>query len=389
VRSPPSPEAALQVSGLTKRYGDTVAVDAFSLEVARGQLVALLGPSGCGKTTTLRMIAGLVEPTSGSIVLEGRPVEGVPIHRRNIGMVFQQYALFPFLSVFDNVAYGLRERRVPKAEVKERVGKMLDLVGLTGLGDRRPRQLSGGQQQRVALARALVINPALLLLDEPLSNLDTKLRERVRGEIRDLQRRLDITTVFVTHDQDEALSIAHVVVVMRGGRIEQVGTPLEIYQRPANAFVADFIGACNLVHGEVLDVTPAQAADVTPAQAADVTPAQAADVTPAKAGVQSPSVARCRVGDTAVEVAASDLRRGDRVTLAIRPERLRIAPADGAPGALLGTVRNATYLGSRTSYEIDAAGATLRCDVQGELDPVATGTTVSLDWDEGAWRAFK
>src|SRR3954466_8675798 len=165
VRSPPSPDAALQVTGLTKRYGESVAVDAFSLAVARGQLVALLGPSGCGKTPTLRMIAGLVEPTAGSIVLEGRPVEGVPIHRRNIGMVFQQYALFPFLSVFENVAYGLRERRVRKEDVRDRVMKMLELVGLTGLAERRIRQLSGGQQQRVALARALVINPSLLLLD--------------------------------------------------------------------------------------------------------------------------------------------------------------------------------------------------------------------------------
>jgi putative spermidine/putrescine transport system ATP-binding protein len=365
VRSLPSSEAALQVSGLTKRYGESVAVDAFSLEVARGQLVALLGPSGCGKTTTLRMIAGLIEPTAGRIVLEGRPVEGVPIHKRNIGMVFQQYALFPFMTVFENVAYGLRERRVAKAETRERVMKMLELVGLSGLPDRRIRQLSGGQQQRVALARALVINPALLLLDEPLSNLDTKLRERVRGEIRDLQRRLDITTVFVTHDQDEALSIAHVVVVMRGGRIEQVGTPLEIYQRPANAFVADFIGACNILAGEV--------------------------VAPAQAGAQ------VRLGDITVRVTEPGLQPGDKVSLAIRPERLEMLVGDVAPAKpggqspapLRGRVRNATYLGARTSYEIEAAGGVLRCDVHGEQAPVAPGTSVSLGWEEGAWRAFR
>jgi len=356
VRSPPSPDAALQVTGLTKRYGESVAVDAFSLAVARGQLVALLGPSGCGKTTTLRMIAGLVEPTAGSIVLEGRPVEGVPIHRRNIGMVFQQYALFPFLSVFENVAYGLRERRVAKEEARERVTKMLDLVGLTGLGERRIRQLSGGQQQRVALARALVINPALLLLDEPLSNLDTKLRERVRGEIRDLQRRLDITTVFVTHDQDEALSIAHVVVVMRGGHIEQVGTPLEIYQRPANAFVADFIGACNLVPSEVL---------------------RAAD-----------GIAHCRMGETQVRVATASLRAGDRTTLAARPERLHVGAGESSSPSLRGRVVNATYLGARTSYEIEAAGTVLRCDVHGGMAPMATGTSVSIGWEEGAWQAL-
>jgi len=357
VRSPPSPEAALQVTGLTKRYADRVAVDAFSLAVARGQLVALLGPSGCGKTTTLRMIAGLVEPTAGSIVLEGRPVEGVPIHRRNIGMVFQQYALFPFLSVFENVAYGLRERRVPKAEAAERVMKMLELVGLTGLAERRIRQLSGGQQQRVALARALVINPALLLLDEPLSNLDTKLRERVRGEIRDLQRRLDITTVFVTHDQDEALSIAHVVVVMRGGHIEQVGTPLEIYQRPANAFVADFIGACNLVPSEVVRV--------------------------------SDGVAWCRLGEIEVGLPVEGLRPGDRTTLGIRPERLRVTGGESASAPLRGRVINATYLGARTSYEVEIAGAVLRCDIHGEMAPMATGAAVSLGWEEGAWQAFK
>jgi ABC-type Fe3+/spermidine/putrescine transport system ATPase subunit len=352
---------ALEITALTKRYGEAVAVDGFSLSVERGKLVALLGPSGCGKTTTLRMIAGLIEPTSGHIVLEGRPVDRVPIHRRNIGMVFQQYALFPFLSVFDNVAYGLKERKVPKAELEERVSKMLDLVGLSGLEKRRPRQLSGGQQQRVALARALVINPSLLLLDEPLSNLDTKLRERVRGEIRDLQRRLDITTVFVTHDQDEALSIAHVIVVMRGGHIEQVGSPLEIYQRPATPFVADFIGACNLVPAEVAGVSDGAAA--------------------------------CRFGEGAVaSVPQDEFRAGDKVTLAIRPERLRLRPGSAAPqGAegVRGIVRSASYLGSRTSYEIDAGGAILRCDVPGEREPLAPGASAALDWEPHAWQAFR
>jgi putative spermidine/putrescine transport system ATP-binding protein len=376
VRSPHSPEAsqqaaavrsnggggaALEVTDLAKRYGESMAVDGFCLTVARGQLVALLGPSGCGKTTTLRMIAGLVEPTSGRIVLEGRPVERVPIHRRNIGMVFQQYALFPFLSVFENVAYGLRERHVGKAELQERVTKMLDMVGLSGLAERRTRQLSGGQQQRVALARALVINPALLLLDEPLSNLDTKLRERVRGEIRDLQRRLGITTVFVTHDQDEALSIAHVVVVMRGGRIEQVGTPLDIYQRPASAFVADFIGACNLLPARVTGV---------------------------EAGLAS-----CEIRPGAVaRVESGALSTGDEVTLAIRPERLALGRAPGevlADTSLAGTVRASTYLGARTSYDIDAGGVAMRCDVQSEAQPLAPGTAVTLSWERGAWQAFR
>ena len=354
-------QPALRITALTKRYGESVAVDGFSLSVERGKLVALLGPSGCGKTTTLRMIAGLIEPTSGHIVLEGRPVDHVPIHRRNIGMVFQQYALFPFLSVFDNVAYGLRERKVPKAELSERVAKMLDLVGLAGLEERRPRQLSGGQQQRVALARALVINPALLLLDEPLSNLDTKLRERVRGEIRDLQRRLDITTVFVTHDQDEALSIAHVIVVMRGGHIEQIGSPLEIYQRPATPFVADFIGACNLVPAEVVSTAN--------------------------------GAAQCRFGGNGIASVPQDgLQPGGKVTLAIRPEKLRLRQAsisaqagEGVPGV----VRASSYLGSRTSYEIDAGGAMLRCDVPCESEPLAPGAAVVLDWESKAWQAFR
>ena len=352
--------AALEIVKLTKRFGAGAAVDDLSLCVARGQLIALLGPSGCGKTTTLRMIAGLVEPTSGHIVLDGRPVDRVPIHRRNIGMVFQQYALFPFLSVFENVAYGLRERRVPARELTERVANMLTLVGLTGLERRRTRELSGGQQQRVALARALVINPALLLLDEPLSNLDTKLRERVRGEIRELQRRLDITTLLVTHDQDEALSIAHVVVVMRGGRIEQMGTPLEIYRRPANAFVADFIGACNLV--------------------------------PAQVGAAANGIATCTLASgAAVCVEDAALRSGDQVTLGIRPERLKlIAPGAAVAGAsTAGTVRLISYLGSRTTYDVDAGGVALRCDVLGEPLPYAIGDTVGVAWDAGSWQAFR
>jgi len=351
---------ALEITDLTKRYDQSVAVDSFSLKAGRGELVALLGPSGCGKTTTLRMIAGLVEPTSGHIILEGRPVDRVPIHRRNIGMVFQQYALFPFLSVFDNVAYGLRERRVRKDELRGRVLKMLELVGLSGLEQRRTAQLSGGQQQRVALARALVINPALLLLDEPLSNLDTKLRERVRGEIRDLQRRLNITTVFVTHDQDEALSIAHTIVVMRGGRIEQIGSPLEIYQRPASTFVADFIGACNLV--------------------------------PARVAAVEDGVAKCQLVSGALATVPGDnLRPGDGVTLAIRPEKLRLGPRGegGASEGVSGVVRSASYLGARTSYEIDVASVILRCDVQSESTPLRIGKAVSITWEQGAWQAFQ
>ena len=228
---------ALQTYPGTKEW----AVREFSLSIRRGELVALLGPSGCGKTTVLRMLAGLVDPTDGTIFLENRDLTNVPAYRRNIGMVFQHYALFPLLNVFENVAYGLRERRIPERDIGERVTDALSMVDLSELSLMKPRELSGGQQQRVALARALVVNPHLLLLDEPLSNLDARLRHQVRGEIKRLQQKLGTTTLFVTHDQEEALSMAQKIVVMREARmIEQVGTPEEIYQRPATPFVASF-----------------------------------------------------------------------------------------------------------------------------------------------------
>ncbi len=242
-------EPALQIAALTKRFGSMAAVDAIDLTVMPGEFVTLLGPSGCGKTTTLNMIAGFIIPDSGSIRLQGQSVEALPPFRRDLGLVFQDYALFPHMSVGENVGFGLRMRRVPRAEIGRRVADALDLVQLTGLGERRPSQLSGGQRQRVALARALVVHPAMLLLDEPLSNLDLKLREEMRMEISSLQRRLGIATVFVTHDQGEALTMSDRIAVMREGRIEQIGTPGDIYERPATRFVAQFIGAANLVEG--------------------------------------------------------------------------------------------------------------------------------------------
>jgi ABC-type Fe3+/spermidine/putrescine transport system ATPase subunit len=217
------------------------------LTVGQGEFVTLLGPSGCGKTTTLNLVAGFIAPDSGSIRLQGRSVESQPPFRRDLGLVFQDYALFPHMTVADNIGFGLRMRRVPREEIARRVAEALDLVQLRGLGERRPQQLSGGQRQRVALARALVIRPAMLLLDEPLSNLDLKLREEMRVEISALQRRLGIATVFVTHDQGEALTMSDRVAVMREGRIEQVGTPNDIYERPATRFVAGFIGTANLI----------------------------------------------------------------------------------------------------------------------------------------------
>jgi len=244
--------ADLAVSGLTKVFGTTIAVDGITLRIASGELVALLGPSGCGKTTTLRMIAGLVEPTEGDVLIGGLRVTRTPVHRRNIGMLFQNYALFPHLSVAENVAFGLEMRGVSKAAIRPKVAAALALVQLGSFADRLPAALSGGQQQRVALARAIVIEPALLLLDEPLGALDRNLRESMQVEIRQIQKRLGITAVLVTHDQEEALTMADRVVIMNGGRLEQVGTPEEIYSRPRTRFVASFIGASNFLHGRVI-----------------------------------------------------------------------------------------------------------------------------------------
>ncbi len=243
----------VRVVDLVKVFGKVVAVDHVSFEVRHGEFLTLLGPSGCGKTTTLRCVAGLEVPTSGEIYIGDRlvsaPAKGVhvPPEKRNVGMVFQNYALWPHMTVFDNVAYPLKVRKVPRREIRERVLKALELVGLKGFENRYPHQLSGGQQQRVALARALVMEPEVLLLDEPLSNLDAKLRERMRFELRDLQKRLGITVIYVTHDQAEAMAMSDRIAVMNAGRIEQIGTPYEIYMHPANKFVADFIGKANFI----------------------------------------------------------------------------------------------------------------------------------------------
>ena len=241
---------------LTKRYGEHApAVDRASFALEKGEMLALLGPSGCGKTTILRMIAGLIEPTSGSIRVGGREIASLPVHRRNMGMVFQSYALLPHLTVADNVGFGLAMRGLGKAERRQRVDAALQMVKLDGMGERRIAQLSGGQQQRAAIARSLVIEPSLLLLDEPLSNLDAKLRDELRNEIRDLQRRTGTTAIFVTHDQSEALAAADRIVVMSAGRIEQIGSPADIFDRPATRFVASFIGDGTFLEGEAQGAT--------------------------------------------------------------------------------------------------------------------------------------
>jgi putative spermidine/putrescine transport system ATP-binding protein len=315
-REPPE----LRLDGLSKTYPGQheAAVSDVSLTLPGGQMLALLGPSGCGKTTTLRMIAGLVPPTRGRVLLDGTDLTGTPVHRRGMGMVFQSYALFPHLDVARNVAFGLEMRRVGKAERQRRVTEALDLVRLGDLAGRRVGELSGGQRQRVALARAMVIRPALLLLDEPLSNLDAKLREAMREEIRALQRAARVTTVFVTHDQDEALSMADRIAVLSEGRIAQVGAPEDIYERPATRFVADFIGRANLLTGTV---------------------AAQHD------GVAEVAVAGCGT----VRALAEEPVTGE-VTVLLRPHRLALEPA-GADG-LTGTVESASYTGDLITYRI-------------------------------------
>ena len=317
-----------------------VAVDDLSLEVADGEFLTLLGPSGCGKTTTLRMIAGFLAPDAGDIWFDDRRMTGVPPHRRNTAMVFQSYALFPHMSVAENVDFGLLMRKLPRAERAERVAEALDLVSLTGLEDRRPGQLSGGQQQRVALARAIVTRPDILLFDEPLSNLDAKLREKVRVEIRELQRRLRITSIYVTHDQAEALVVSDRIVVMNRGRIEQIGDPDTIYRAPDNAFVADFIGLTNIVEGTAL-------ADGT---------------------VETP------IGRLAVD-AGQPVQTG-RVRLIWRPEDMKAA-ANGTVNRLVGTVRQVIFRGNVTEFTFEVNGRCLRGQVDNDLRP-QEGATITL-----------
>ncbi len=308
--------------------GEVTAVADASLQIEEGEFVTLLGPSGCGKTTMLRMIAGFEFPTAGDIRLDGRAINDLPPHRRDMSMVFQSYAIFPHLTVFENIAYGLRVKRMARAEIEARVERVLGLVEMAGFGSRRPEQLSGGQQQRVALARALVMEPKVLLLDEPLSNLDAKLREQMRTEIRRIQHQIGITSVYVTHDQTEAMTMSDRIVVMNHGRIEQVGGPQEIYRRPRNRFVADFIGRANFVPGV------------------------------ARGAADNGRVSVEALGST-LSVIAPDVAipAGQPVTLVIRPEMALINPESGSH--VTGTVRRAAYMGSMVEYEVEIAGQQL------------------------------
>lgn len=322
--------AFLELAGLHKHYGRTVAVQDFQLRVEQGEFVSFLGPSGCGKTTTLRMIAGFEQPTAGSIVMDGVEISRKPPNQRNIGMVFQSYALFPNMTVADNIGFGLKVAGRPAAERKARVAEMLALIKLEQLGGRYPYQLSGGQQQRVALARALAIRPQLLLLDEPLSALDAKIRVSLRNEIRAIQRQLGITTIYVTHDQEEAMSLSDRIVVMNHARIEQVGTPFEIYNFPQTAFVASFVGTLNSVPAEVVD---------------------------AVAGLLRVDGQEVRTAHALNGAAAHD-----RLTLALRPELLSLAPPTNGANRLAGRVENITFLGAIVRVQVRLGQATINVD---------------------------
>lgn len=335
IRRPPGHAVTqLRLQGLLKQFGDTVAVDHVDLTVASGSLVALLGPSGCGKTTTLRMIAGLEEPTGGDILFDDTSVLGTPTEKRDIGMVFQRYVLFPHMSVEKNVSFGLRVRRMAKTEVETRVREVLDVVQLGHLAKRFPSQLSGGQQQRVAIARTVVTDPRLMLMDEPLSNLDAKLREEMRAFITGLQRRLGITTLFVTHDQVEAIELADAIGVMFDGRLVQFGTPEEIFNRPINARVADFMGTTNLVPGTLRD------------------------------GSTDESALETSVGTLRIRRFAHH-RAGASVVATARPEHIDLAPLDqGASttrqNGFHGTVQSVVYYGGTLTYQVTAGDLSMQ-----------------------------
>jgi spermidine/putrescine transport system ATP-binding protein len=354
---------SIELRGLTKRFSE-VAVDNIDLTVASGEFFSLLGPSGCGKTTTLRLVAGFEQPTSGKILLDGVDVSGVPPHRRNVNTVFQSYALFPFLSVADNVAFGLRHRKLDKADLKRRVGEALELVRMTSFAKRRPGQLSGGQQQRVALARALVLNPAVLLLDEPLGALDAKLRRSLKVELKALQERVGITFLYVTHDQEEALTMSDRLAVMNAGKIVQIGTPREVYEEPADTYVADFLGAANLMEIWVSSAGP---------------PASL------RLGDWALTSQRCEAGTGGGDFSG-------KAHAVIRPERVRIE-AHGSPGdnRVPAMVERVVYIGASSQVLLRlATGVPLQAMVQndGDQTDLAHGTPVHVYFPPDALRVL-
>ncbi|WP_449061725.1 ABC transporter ATP-binding protein [Planomonospora algeriensis] len=350
---------AIELDGVVKEYlahGEVVqAVKGVTLTIAEGEFFSLLGPSGCGKTTTMRMVAGFEEPSRGTVRLHGRDVTNVPPDKRDVNMVFQSYALFPHMNVWENVAFGLKRKKVPAAEITRRVGEMLEIVDLTGREKRRPREMSGGQQQRVALARALVNRPRALLLDEPLGALDLKLRQAMQIELKRIQREVGITFVYVTHDQSEALTMSDRIAVMNDGLVEQLAGPREIYERPATAFVAGFIGTSNLLRGTVDRVESGSAV--------------------------------LRLGEEGrVLVAEGAHRAGDAIAVTVRPEKITISTEEptGDVSAVRGTVSEVVYLGLYNSYAVSLAdGAEVTVFQQNALDSTSTaerGDAVWLSW---------
>ena len=322
--SPDGAEVAIQYDGVTKEYGDVTAVNDVSFEVANGELLALLGPSGSGKTTTLRMLAGFEKPTKGTISLAGKDVTHVPTHKRDTGMVFQDYALFPHMSVGENIAFGLKRQDFPNEEIDDRIAEVLEMVDLDGFADRNPKNLSGGQQQRVATARAIAIEPEVMLMDEPLGALDKKLRDQLEVELTELQKELGITTLYVTHNQEEALTIADRIAVMNEGEIEQIATPMEVYEEPATEFVADFIGDTNFLEGD-LHATDDGRVEIT-------------------------------VGTAELGVNATGVPDDGGGAVFVRPEKMNAREAgftDDSLNTLSGRIERRLFLGSKVRYFVD------------------------------------
>lgn len=356
------------IEGLKKYFGGTLAVSIDHLEVYEGEFLSLLGPSGCGKTTTLRCIAGIIEPDQGSISIRGQDLTRVPPYRRNLGMVFQNYALFPHFTVFDNIAYGLKNRGFKADAVRKKVAEVLDLVELPGLEDRYPHQLSGGQQQRVALARAIVYGPDVLLLDEPFSNLDAKLRKTMRFEVKKLQRQLNLTTIFVTHDQQEALSLSDTIVVMDSGSVEQVGTPTQVYENPQTLFVADFIGSTNVLKGIVRSFDR--------------------------------GAMRCKVllgeGMEVIACSNEEVEPRAEVDLIIKAEKIKMVPPDNAgANVVVGEVLSVGYSGSAYNFHVKLANGTVVevasdvHDEKGGLVEVDLGARVSLQLEPSCLKVVR
>lgn len=345
--------STVTLSNLTKRYGKTTAVESVSVEIAEGEFFSLLGPSGCGKSTTLRLIAGFEEITSGAIELDGRDVSNLPPEDRQIGFVFQNYAIFPHMNVFDNIAFGLRLRKLPSDEINTRVMAVLDQVGMKGFGDRFQREMSGGQQQRVALARVLVTEPRILLLDEPLSALDKNLREEMKFWIKDLQHSLGITTIYVTHDQGEALTMSDRIAVMKDGHIMQIGSPQDIYEHPESRFVTEFIGESNTLDATVVAVNGA--------------------------------LATLDIHGQRIEAPADgDMKAGESLVFVIRPERLIPGPPPEPEGwsALDAVLTSMTYQGAQIRYAFDLSGQGIIVDAINRHDrpTIREGETVTLAW---------